>query len=198
MAQLLGGLQGETSERLGGELTKVVTSSVYDHNLAWHTDSTSWQLPNKWQILTLIEDDTLRRRAPTSILEWRTVLARLAHKQDVLDDLSSRSFPWREQFPELVPLRAPVIGEPPRWLRPALAPQADDSGQFSDTALKQIDRTIVEAEDFNEVTLNKSTIVVFDNHAVLHRGPHLVPDGGRTVLRIKLGGIIGTLQNPPL
>src|SRR4051794_3308045 len=74
VAVALGGLTGNPPGPLGGELTEVVTSTVYDHNLAWHTDSTSWERPNRWQILTLVTPDGMGRSAPTSVLPWTTVL----------------------------------------------------------------------------------------------------------------------------
>lgn len=185
VSSLLGGLSGTISGRLGGEVTEVVTSNILDHNQAWHTDSTSWSVPNRWQILALVTPDRFGRAAPTSILRWTNVLDRLG---GIAQQLSTRKLAWRQQFPELPPLEAPILGHPPRWLRPALAPYLDDSGRFDDLALDAIDRAIRGAHDWFDCEITRSTLLVFDNYAVLHRGPKLEPDGGRTVLRIKLGG----------
>lgn len=188
IANVLGGLQGAPPGPLGGEITTVITSSFFDHNLAWHTDSTSWELPNRWQTLTLVEPDSLRRPAPTSILPWSSLLSVIG--SEAAHELRHTEFGWREQFPDLPPLSAPVLGTAPRWLRPALGRHLDQGDRG---ALLELCAAIAESEDFAQVDVSESSIVVFDNHAVLHRGPHLDPDGGRTILRLKLRGRVGDL-----
>lgn len=189
IAEVLGGLNGGPAGALGGEITTVVTSSFFDHNLAWHTDSTSWELPNRWQILTLVQPDSLGRPAPTSVLPWTPVLTRIG--AGAVDELRSTKLGWREQFPDLPPLSAPVLGSPPRWLRPALGRHLNSN---EDGPLPKLAAAIAESEEFAQVDVSESSIVVFDNHAVLHRGPHLDPDGGRTIIRLKLGGKVGDLD----
>lgn len=187
IADLLGGLTGAPPGPLGGELTTVVTSSFFDHNLAWHTDSTSWELPNRWQILALLEPDSRGRPAPTSILPWSAVIPAL--DEDTVRVLAATTVGWREQFADLHPFAAPILGTPPRWLRPALPRYlADPHGPTVALA-----KAIAEATEYVDVEVSESSIVIFDNTAVLHRGPHLEPDGGRTIIRLKLGGRIGSL-----
>jgi hypothetical protein len=187
----LGGLSGTPPGPLGGEMTTVVTSSVFDHNLAWHTDSTSWEVPNRWQILCLIQPDQWKRPAPTTLLPWSRVLESVSDA--AADELARVSYPWREQFPALRPLTAPILGDPPRWLRPALASSLSGPDASPTPQLAEIDRAITGATDYVDIELTLSSILVFDNHAVLHRGPHLDPDGGRSLIRLKLGGLVGDL-----
>lgn len=191
VARMLGGIHDIPSGPLGGELTTVITSTTYDHNLAWHTDSTSWLRPNRWQILTLVTADKDGRAAPTSILPWASVIKKLAHNPDCMEALSRQVYPWREQFSGLPPLEAPIFGPYPRWLRPALSPYVDSNGRFSEVELDMLADAIASNDEYGEVELSKDAILIFDNHAVLHRGPHLSPDGGRTIVRVKVGGATG-------
>jgi hypothetical protein len=188
IADVLGGASGTAAGPLGGEVTTVVTSSVFDHNLAWHTDSTSWEEPNRWQVLSLVRPDDRGRPAPTSVLRWDDILDTLP--TETVEVLKTDTYGWREQFAELPPLVAPILGSAPRWLRPALARHLE--GQDG-TAIATLASTIASAEQSAELELTESCILVFDNHAVLHRGPHLDPDGGRTIVRMKLGGRVGDL-----
>lgn len=195
IAAALGGLTGAQSGPLGGELTEIVTSTTFDHNLAWHTDSTSWERPNRWQVLTLIRPDELRRPAPTSILPWSTVLC--AVSAESARTLGATTFGWRDQFPALTPLSAPILGQFPRWLRPALGRHLEAGGESRCEPLVELSEAIGAATNFVDAELTTTSILVFDNHAVLHRGPHLDPDGGRAVLRLKLGGVVGDLGLGP-
>lgn len=194
IADCLGGLTGMVDGPLGGELTEVETRAAFDHNLAWHTDSTSWEVPNRWQVLVLIRPDRWCRLAPTAILPLSRVLPCIPESVQRL--LRRHKYPWRQQFPDLVPIEAPILGTVPRWLRPALVEQFETQDMIADAALNKFAEAIKQAQDYIDVELGENRVLVFDNHKVLHRGPHLKPDGGRTVLRLKVGGYVGELAVP--
>lgn len=189
LAMALGGIRSAGIGPLGGEVTLVETKAVLDHNLQWHTDSTSWKVPNRWQILTLLTPDRYGRPAPTGLLAWAAVAARL--KPETSARLSTERYSWRTQFPTLPPLSAPVLGQANRWLIPALAEHRVGGRSLSDRALAELESVIVASSDTLSVELAEDRILVFDNHRVLHRGPSLDPDGGRTLLRVKVSGHVG-------
>ncbi|MFF5032233.1 Fe(II)-2OG oxygenase family protein [Nocardia salmonicida] len=185
IAAALGGVKSTWIGPLGGEITTVQTKAVLDHNLEWHTDSTSWTVPNRWQILTLLTPDRLGRPAPTGLLRWSDIITRLP--ADAVRRLSTRQYSWRAQFPALPALSAPILGTANRWLIPALDPHRTWDAP-TDLDLYELETTIKSAPGAVQVELTASHILVFDNHRMLHRGPSLNPDGGRTLVRVKVGG----------
>ncbi|WP_216916705.1 TauD/TfdA family dioxygenase [Nocardia noduli] len=186
LATALGGIRSTETGPLGGAVTLVETKAVLDHNLRWHTDSTSWEIPNRWQILTLLTPDRYGRPAPTGLLTWAAVIAALT--PETAARLSTERYSWRTQFPMLTPLSAPVLGQANRWLIPALAEHRVAGKSLSDRALAELEAVILASSETSSVELAEDRILVFDNHRVLHRGPSLAPDGGRTLLRVKVGG----------
>ena len=191
VVSLLGALLGEVDypvgQTLGGPASAVPTGGVDRYEQTWHTDSTPWTVPNRWTILGLLRGDPGLPDAATSVLPWAEVEEAWHDDPDLLGALQHHEFSWRDQYPSLPPLSAPIRGTVPRWFRPALADFIDDSTRrvaachAVDTALKSVRRSY-------EAVVAPNRVLIFDNYAALHRGPAVKELSSRTLLRLKVSG----------
>lgn len=186
-AKRLGHADYAASALMGGYRSEVVGSPSVPAQHAWHTDSTPWARPNRWTILGLLEGAQDPSGA-TCILPWSSVdlVGRIG--RDALDALIHECVPWRAQFPQLPPFQAPILGTAPRWFRPALQPLLDapGSGRVA-AAVAKLAEELASASYWLEAVIEPGTLLIFDNHAVLHRGP-ASSDERRRLLRLKVEG----------
>jgi hypothetical protein len=191
VVSLLGALLGEVtyaaSPTLGGPASAVPTGGIDRYEQAWHTDSTPWTAPNRWSVLGLLREDLALRNAPTSILPWSALDAGLREDAEVWQALRGRRFYWRGQYPGLPQLSAPIDGDVPRWFRPALAPLIDDPARRV-AVCHAVDETLRRVTSWYEAAVGPGRVLIFDNRAVLHRGPAVRQPSHRTLLRLKVDG----------
>ncbi len=188
---LVGAVLGDVTYRrdgvLGGSASVVPTGGVDHYEQAWHTDSTPWDVPHKWSVLGLLAADPTLERPVTSVLPWTLVSAAWCGERTLEDQLRTHRFSWRERYKGLPALSAPVLGDVPRWFRPALAEFLDDP-QRRVAACAAIDHCLQRATAWFEAEVSAERVLVFDNHAVLHRGPAVRRRSCRTLLRLKVDG----------
>lgn len=184
----LGKVDYQPSPLLGGPASAVPTGGIDRYEQAWHTDSTPWATPNRWSILGMLREDPALRDAPTALLPWH--LLEPAWKDDAAVSAALRwhQFSWRDQYTALPKLMAPIRGDVPRWFRPALAHLIDGPADPID-ACSAVDEALRRATTWYEAVVTPQQVLVFDNHAVLHRGPAVKDLSARTLLRLKVDGV---------
>jgi hypothetical protein len=186
-ATRLGHTDYATSVLIGGYRSEVVGSPAVPAEYAWHTDSTPWVRPNRWTILGLLEGPSEPSGA-TCILPWSTVVLNGRIGRGALDALMHDGVPWRAQFPDLPPIQAPVLGAVRRWFRPALQSLLHAPGSSPvAAAVAVLAEELAGASRWLEAVIEPGTLLIFDNHAVLHRGP-TASDERRRLLRLKVEG----------
>jgi hypothetical protein len=192
VVSLLGALLGDVtyaaSPTLGGPASAVPTGGIDRYEQAWHTDSTPWTVPNRWSVLGLLREDPALPDAPTSILPWSALLEGWHLDAGLLRALHGHRLSWREQYPALPPLSAPILGDVPRWFRPALADLIDDPARRV-AECHALDDALRHVTSWYETVIAPGRVLIFDNHAALHRGPAVREPSPRTLLRLKTDGI---------
>jgi hypothetical protein len=188
LGALLGDVTYAASPALGGPASAVPTGGIDRYEQAWHTDSTPWLIPNRWSILGLLREDPRLKDAPTSILPWSTLGAEWRGNAELQEALRTHPFSWRENYPGLPPLSAPIWGDVPRWFWPTLAKlTGDPAGRAA--VCRAVDDTLRRATRWYEAIVSPGRVLIFDNHAALHRGPAVRELSSRTLLRLKVAGI---------
>jgi hypothetical protein len=192
VVSLLGALLGKVtyvaSPALGGPASAVPTGGIDRYEQAWHTDSTPWTAPNRWSVLGLLQEDPALRDARTSVLPWTTLGEGWSGDAALTEALRHHRFSWREGYPALSPLSAPIWGDPPRWFRPALARLIDDPTKRV-AVCHAVDETLRRVTSWYETVISPGRVLIFDNHAALHRGPAVREPSPRTLLRLKVDGV---------
>jgi hypothetical protein len=192
VVSLIGTLLGNTTYRasalLGGPASAVPTGGINRYEQAWHTDSTPWVMPNRWSVLGLLREDSALADASTCLLPWATLARAWRDDQWVRTALRNHGRSWRDRYPALPPLVAPILGTVPRWFRPALASLIDQP-EHHDSACRAVDDALLRVVHYHRTTLRPGRVLVFDNHAVLHRGPAVHEPSTRALLRLKVDGI---------
>lgn len=178
------------SSAIGGHISIVSSGIGHRHDQAWHTDSTPWVVPNRWTILGLLSMRERLALPATGILPLETVASALAWDPAVLQRLRSHSVDWRANFPDLSPLRAPILDATfPRWVHPVVVEQHEEMGGEFQGAVESLVSVLSHGALWHEPTVKPGVLLVFDNYAVLHRAPLLEATAGRQLLRIKVGGV---------
>ncbi|AHH98607.1 hypothetical protein [Kutzneria albida] len=192
VVSLIGAVLGDVAyladKTLGGPASVVPTGGIDRYEQAWHTDSTPWDIPNRWSVLGLLREDPVLERRATAILPWYLVAEQLHADDELPATLRSHLFSWREQYDGLPELHAPILGSTPRWFRPALAALIDDPERRV-AACVAVDLELSRATTWYEAEVSSGRVLVFDNHAVLHRGPAVQKSSIRTLLRLKVNGM---------
>lgn len=184
----LGDVTYPASPTLGGPASVVPTGGVDRYEQAWHTDSTPWIVPNRWSVLGLLHEDPQLPGAPTGILPWHLLERAWRTDESVIAQLREIDLPWRDQYPSLPQLRVPIWRDVPRWFRPALAPVIDrPEGRLR--AACAVDEALKRTRACYEAVVAPGRLLVFDNYAVLHRGPAVCDPSDRTLLRLKVDGV---------
>jgi hypothetical protein len=187
LGALLGKVDYPAGRTLGGPASAVPTGGVDRYEQAWHTDGTPWAVPNRWTILGLLHGDPALPQAATSVLPWAEIEEAWQDDPDLLDALRRHEFPWRNQYPHLPPLSAPIRGAVARWFRPALAGFIDDPTRRV-AACHAVDMALKGATRWYEAVVVPTRVLIFDNYAALHRGPAVKELSSRTLLRLKVSG----------
>lgn len=185
------GLRAEAlSEDIGGHVSVVTSGVGHRHDQAWHTDSTPWSVPNRWTVLGSLSNAAGAFAPATGVLPLaRVAVALAANAPQSLVRLRSTPLEWRANFAGFTSLPAPILDAVfPRWVRPIVQEQLTDETDHMSEAVSNFEAVL------NEVTseapvVAPGQILVFDNHAALHRGPHLDESSGRRLIRIKVGGV---------
>ncbi|PBC70237.1 hypothetical protein BX265_7633 [Streptomyces sp. TLI_235] len=188
LGDLLGRHDHPASATLGGPVSEVPTGGVDRYEQTWHTDSTPWALPNRWTILGLLREDPELHEPATSVLPWAFVDEDRADGGVLPSVLRHEEVSWRTRYPGLAPLHAPVRGEVPRWFRPALDAFLT-GGTPGAAAGRELERRLAAVPQWYEAVVAPARVLVFDNHAALHRGPAIPRPSARTLLRFKVGGL---------
>lgn len=170
---------------LGGPVSTVPTGGIDRYEQAWHTDSTPWAVPNRWTVLGLRHEDPALEHRSTAILPWHLVAAAWEGDRELEQALTERLIPWRTRYAELPTLHAPIRGAIPRWFRPALTKLIDGGVP----ACVAVDLALQQSATWFEAEVAPGRVLVFDNHAVLHRGPARREPSSRTLLRLKVDGV---------
>lgn len=196
VAALLGETGYASCEPIGGPVSVVTSGARLRHDQAWHTDSTPWARPNRWTVLGLLRQDPRHRRAPTGVLPWTAVDRDWDPGPSATAELSGTALSWRTAFPGLPALTAPVRAAAPRWMRPAVEAVRGGLPPGTAAALDALDRRLSAVTGWYEAVVEPGTVLVFDNHAALHRGPEFHEPSRRTLLRIKVSGLpLGPEEN---
>jgi hypothetical protein len=188
VSALLGGVAYQEDSTLGGPASAVPTGGIDRYEQAWHTDSTPWDSPNRWSVLGLLREDPALEQRATAVLPWTLVAAEWAADDGLREALRTHLFSWRRQYSGLPVLHAPVLGDVPRWFRPALAALIDDPQQRV-AACAAVDQVLKRTTTWYEAEVSPRRVLIFDNHAVLHRGPAVRKPSTRTLLRLKVDGV---------
>jgi hypothetical protein len=184
---LLGDVDYSPESALGGPASVVSTGRVGQHEEWWHTDSTAWRTPNRWTILGLLRDDPNLLDSATSVLPWAEIERKWRGDPVMLEQLAHRAFPWRREYPHLAPISAPICGEVVRWFRPALSDYIDDLTLRVD-ACHALDEMLKTSSQWYDAVVAPTRVLVFDNHAALHRGPAVKEQSCRLLIRLKVSG----------
>jgi hypothetical protein len=188
LGDLLGRHDHPVSATLGGPVSEVPTGGIDRYEQTWHTDSTPWVLPNRWTILGLLREDPTLHEPATSLLPWAFVDEDWADGGALPPALRHEAVSWRARYPQLAPLHAPVRGEVARWFRPALDAFLA-GGTPAAAAGRELDRRLAAVPRWYEAVVAPARVLIFDNHAALHRGPAIPRPSTRTLLRFKVGGL---------
>ncbi len=184
---LLGDVTYPTSPVLGGPASAVPTGGVDRYEQAWHTDSTPWVVPNRYSVLGLLRGDSALENAETCVLPWSTIDHEWCAEPALDEELRKHLFSWRDNYPSLPELSAPIQGDMPRWFRPALADLIDDPVRRVE-ACRAVDNALLRVTSWYEAEVAPGRVLVFDNHEALHRGPAVPGPSTRTLLRLKVDG----------
>jgi hypothetical protein len=190
LASWLGLTGSGLSTQIGGHVSVVESGIGHGDNQDWHTDSTPWQVPNRWTVLAHLGAAGATAFPPTGILPLAEVTAALAATDPgALVTLRSTPVRWRANFAALPDLGAPVLDQvQPRWVRPVVAEQLTDHGPDLVRAAGLLE-SVLARTDSAEAVVRPGRLLVLDNQAVLHRSPRLDHTCGRRLLRIKVGGL---------
>jgi hypothetical protein len=187
VGDLLGRYDLPAGATLGGPVSEVPTGGPDRYEQSWHTDSTPWLLPNRWTVLGLLREDPALHEPATGVLPWSLVDEHWEGGDALPAALRQEEVSWRERYPQLEPLHAPVRGTVPRWFRPALDTFLC-SGTPAAVAGRELERRLAAVPRWHEAVVAPTRVLVFDNHAALHRGPAIARPSARTLLRFKVDG----------
>lgn len=175
-------------EDLGGTVTVVRSGLGHRDDQKWHTDSTPWSRPNRLTLLGQIHLADGHRAPPTELLPLAAVDDALSAYPDVLQSLRSIPVPWRQNFPEWRQFAAPILAvDPPRWVGSVLEQCMAELPASLQSAV-EVFRSIIADLPHVKATVDPGRLLIFDNHANLHRGPQIEQHLERTLIRIKIGG----------
>lgn len=172
---------------IGGTVSHVVSGVGHRHDQSWHTDSTPWRKPNRYSVLGLVSG-TGADDESTDLLALASLEQGLASDPAAWAALRTEAIPWRRNFPHLADLSAPILGTThPRWVWPVLEELMDEFSRDLRRGVSLVARLINEVAHYSPI-VTRSTVLVFDNGRMLHRGPHLEESAGRELIRIKMVG----------
>lgn len=183
------GMAPETvHDDIGGSVSHVVSGIGHRHDQDWHTDSTTWVLPNRYTLLgCLTAQDPLNM--PTGVLPVRALDDALLGDQEAVAALRAEALPWRINFPDLPQLWGAVLDPAvPRWVQPAVEPLYNCMSPSLSRGVRSLKTALAGAVPWYEPATIPGQLLLFDNHRVLHRGPVLERSCGRELIRIKIGG----------
>lgn len=190
VAKWLGARHEAVSNEIGGHITVVNSGVGHRHDQAWHTDSTPWVAPNRWTVLGSLSPAAGITAPATGILPLARVAVALAEKApQSLIRLRYLSLEWRANFTNYTSLPSPILDAVfPRWVHPIVHEQLTPEDADLAEAVEDFEDALNSVQHETPV-VTTGQIVVFDNHAALHRGPHLEETSGRKLIRIKVGGV---------
>lgn len=175
-------------EDLGGTVTIVQSGLGHRDDQKWHTDSTPWRRPNRLTLLGQVNLGEGLEAPATELLPIGTVDKALSAHPAELHILRSSPVPWRQNFPDRVPLTAPILAiDQPRWVGSVLDQCMADLHNELQTAVGIFRSTLQDLPPVAAV-VEPGRLLIFDNHANLHRGPNIEQKHERRLVRIKIGG----------
>ena len=157
---------------------------------AWHTDASPWLVPNRWTLLGSVSCAPRWAQAPTCVLPFTRALADWPERAHHLRVLTSHQANWRQTFDgageNLVPAIVPDAVH--RWIRLAVPAEFADDGPVG-AAYRSFDAWLASVPSWYEAVVRPGSLLIIDNHRVLHHGPAVEDPDERVVLRVKPGGV---------
>lgn len=175
-------------EDLGGTVTIVRSGLGHRDDQKWHTDSTPWRRPNRLTLLGQVHLAEGFEAPATELLPLAVAEEALSAHPDALHVLRSMPVPWRRNFPDRPQLGAPILSiDLPRWVGSVLEQCINDLPAELQAAVG-VFRSTIDTLPPVKAVVEPGQLLIFDNHANLHRGPNIEQVLERRLIRIKIGG----------